>query len=168
MTSLATELRSCKKCGINKPLDATHFGHLPNGNHRHACRSCMRAASRAHAKANPEGVRRRSREYQQRKKGWNPSQELIFKLFQEQAGFCPCCGEALGSDNHVDHLQPTSQGGGNEEDNLILVHRTCNQDKHAKNFAQYLTWRLKCGMKVVSPPTEACAAKIAAHLLVCF
>jgi 5-methylcytosine-specific restriction endonuclease McrA len=127
----------------------------------------MRAYSKAHAKANPESVKRRSSEYQQRKKRWKPSRELILKLFQEQAGFCPCCGETIGSDYHVDHLQPTLQGGGNEESNLMVVHRVCNQDKHAKNFAQYLAWRRKCGMKVVTLPTEACAAKIVAHLLAC-
>jgi 5-methylcytosine-specific restriction endonuclease McrA len=136
--------QTCRICGIDQPFTAEFFGHIKNGGLRRQCRACLRERSRAYGKANPERVRQRSRDYQARKQRWKPSAELIRSLFVEQHGCCPACSLELNHPMDVDHLLPTSQGGGNEASNLILMHHFCNQEKHGKSFAQYLTKAPQC------------------------
>lgn len=163
-THLHIAQRRCRICDKTHPLTEKFFGHLPTGGFRHQCRSCIRARSRAYDAANPDKVRARSKKYQARKQRWTPSAELIRSLFVEQHGGCPACGKDLEAPWSVDHLLPVAQGGTNEEHNLILLHRACNQEKHSKTWEEYLNWRRKCGMPWAEPPSEACAAKILAHM----
>ena len=37
----------------------------------------------------------------------------------------------------VDHLTPVAQGGSNDQSNLVLAHRTCNQEKANKTLREY-------------------------------
>lgn len=66
-------------------------------------------------------------------------QQLALKLYQRQQGICPYCGGDLidPADQeawsrmpcHIDHIIPFARGGGNEEENLQLLHPGCNQKK---------------------------------------
>lgn len=40
--------------------------------------------------------------------------------------WCPYCGEALGSDPHVDHIYPVSKGGMSVAKNMVYVCSICN------------------------------------------
>ena len=46
----------------------------------------------------------------------------------------------------VEHLTPASKGGTNDESNLVLAHRCCNQEKKQKTMPEYLAWREKVGL----------------------
>jgi len=154
-----TEQRTCKVCLSTYPLTKDFFGHTKSG-FRHQCRKCINARSKAHAQANPDMVRARSARYQAKKNRWAPTEELKAQLVKEQAGLCVCCGEKLAGDLDVDHLTPVAQGGTNDESNLVIVHRKCNQEKSSKTFVEYLAWRKRVGLDWPELTTE----KVLAHV----
>jgi len=145
--------KACKKCGEVKPADRKHFGSQPNGGLRHMCRTCMNARSKTYAQANPESVRSRARKRHSQVDGFIPSDALKTHLFHEQGGVCALCCEPMDEASvldpqvlQVEHLTPVSKGGTNAEDNLVLAHRTCNQEKKQKTLPEYLAWRQRVGL----------------------
>ena len=117
----------------------------------------MNARNKAWAKANPERINQRAKDRQARVNGWKPSDELKQQLFQQQRGRCGLCGEPMdaaavldASQLQVEHLTPTIKGGSNERSNLVLAHRTCNQEKAGKTWAEYIAWRAHVGLPIPS------------------
>lgn len=66
------------------------------------------------------------------------SKGLTEKLFKLQRGKCPCCGEPLGDDYHLDHKMPLALGGANEDWNMQLLRAICNMQKHAKHPIDFM------------------------------
>ena len=152
MTACLTT-KPCSKCGEVKPADRQHFGSMPNGNLRGVCRTCMNARSRAYAKDNPDSVRARARKRQSQADGFIPSDDLKTQLAVEQKGCCALCCEPIDRDAlldakqvQVEHLTPVSRGGTNDETNLVIACRTCNQEKAGKTMREYWLWRDKVGL----------------------
>jgi len=58
------------------------------------------------------------------------------RLAKRQNHLCPVCKQSLynGEVLHRHHIKPQKEGGGNNTDNLILVHLFCHQQIHSKNF----------------------------------
>jgi RNA-directed DNA polymerase len=56
------------------------------------------------------------------------------KLACRQGYICPLCGGWLINDEelHQHHRKPTSKGGEDGEDNLVLVHLFCHQQIHSR------------------------------------
>jgi len=56
------------------------------------------------------------------------------KLFRDQNGQCPLCGESLFNNEElqIDHIEPRGQGGKDTYANLRLVHLFYHQQRHAK------------------------------------
>ena len=53
--------------------------------------------------------------------------KLRMFLFRSQGRRCDiCAGQLIFQRWNLDHIIPTSRGGGNREDNLQLVHSACN------------------------------------------
>lgn len=63
------------------------------------------------------------------------------KLFRLQKGKCPCCGNSLGDDYHIDHIIPLALGGSNTDDNIQLLRSKCNLQKHAKHPIDFMQQR---------------------------
>ena len=107
----------------------------------------MNAYTKEWDKKNRESVQRRSARRQHQSGNWTAEETVKRELFKEQGGICALCGAQLPlqiADNkacQVDHLVPVAQGGGNENTNLVLAHRKCNQEKAAKNLLEYIIWR---------------------------
>lgn len=93
--------------------------------------------------SNPETVRNYWRTRRARKlgNGGNLSAGLADKLFKLQRGMCPCCGEPLGDDYHLDHIMPLSLGGANRDDNIQLLRAKCNNYKRAKHPVDFMQSR---------------------------
>ena len=80
-------------------------------------------------------IRERDRRHKARKR-W----DLVMELEAEQAGMCAICGDPLARppeardvhDLHVDHKLAKCLGGGDERENLQLVHSWCNESKGAR------------------------------------
>lgn len=91
-------------------------------------------------KANPDALRinRKNRKSRERSAGGKLSTGLISKLFQLQKGICPCCSILLGVDYHLDHIIPIALGGRNDDSNMQLLRRRCNQQKSAKHPVDYM------------------------------
>jgi len=149
--------KACKKCGEVKPATREHFGSTPSGGLRGSCRACGRAYNRAYDDKHPEKVRCRARESQLRRDGFIPSDALKTQLFHEQGGVCALCCEPMDEASvldslvlQVEHLTPVSRGGTNDEENLVLAHRSCNQEKKQKTIPEYIAWRLKVGLPSLS------------------
>lgn len=52
-------------------------------------------------------------------------------LFRMQEGMCAICGEFVLQGASLDHVIPKSMGGYDGLGNLVMAHRSCNQDKHS-------------------------------------
>lgn len=64
---------------------------------------------------------------------------LEHRLFERQAGRCFICDEAIDLMLHqgqleVDHIVPRAEGGTDDENNLALVHLSCNRSKGASDL----------------------------------
>ena len=152
MTS-PTTTKTCTKCSEAKPANREFFGSTPSGGLRGVCRTCMNARSRAFAQNNPDSVRRRSLKRQAQADGFIPSDDLKTQLAVEQKGCCALCCEPIDRDAlldakqvQVEHLTPVSRGGTNDETNLVIACRTCNQEKAGKTMREYWLWREKVGL----------------------
>lgn len=62
-------------------------------------------------------------------------------LMKSQRGLCVVCGRPLKKVFHVDHIVAISKGGGNNRENLQLLHRKCNQEKNAKDPIEFMQSR---------------------------
>lgn len=69
------------------------------------------------------------------------SKDIVSKLLKLQNGKCPCCGELLGNDYHLDHIIPLSKGGNNVDNNIQLLKSVCNLNKHAKHPIDFMQER---------------------------
>lgn len=81
-------------------------------------------------------INRRARETAN---GSKLSKGIVEKLFAVQKGKCPCCGQPLGEDFHLDHIMPLAKDGGNVDSNVQLLRAKCNlqkQDRHPVDFMQ--------------------------------
>jgi len=69
------------------------------------------------------------------------SKGLADILFNLQRGKCPGCKQPLGDDYQLDHIMPIHLGGANEDWNIQLLRKTCNQQKHAKHPIDFMQSR---------------------------
>jgi 5-methylcytosine-specific restriction endonuclease McrA len=105
----------------------------------------MKAWRDAWRLANPENTaiasnNRRSRKLSSAGRG-HLSSGLTLKLYELQQGKCPCCGDLLGSDYHLDHIMPLALGGSNTDENMQLLRRRCNSQKHSKHPIDFMQER---------------------------
>ena len=142
--------RICRKCGVEYPLTKDYFGHAKK-TFRWTCRKCQNKYSSEYGAANPESVRRRSKKRQASSGNWKATDSMKKTLNKEQKGICGLCGNEMEKDFlnnqlcQVDHLTPVAQGGSNDLSNLVLAHRTCNQEKANKTLREYFQWRERVG-----------------------
>lgn len=106
-------------------------------------REKMRKQGRAHYQANKE----KYAEYRDKRLAMlrgvegQYTRDDVWKLYDEQSGFCYYCDIPLFGSFHVDHKQPVSRGGTNRLTNLAITCATCNlrkQDKTEDEFWEVL------------------------------
>lgn len=92
---------------------------------------------------NPEKCRihNQNRRARKLKNGGKLSQGLAERLFKLQKGKCPCCQMPLGDDYQLDHIMPIALGGSNTDDNMQLLRKQCNNQKHAKHPIDFMQSR---------------------------
>lgn len=93
--------------------------------------------------AHPEAgrIKGQNRRARKRNVGGALSKGLAVKLFKLQRGKCPCCGLPLGSDFHLDHKMPLALGGSNTDENIQLLRKRCNSQKHAAHPVDFMQSR---------------------------
>lgn len=92
--------------------------------------------------ANPESRKIRNINRRARESGCKLSNGLSEKLFKLQRGKCACgCKQPLGDDYHLDHIMPLALGGSNTDDNMQLLRKLCNLQKHAKHPVEFMRQR---------------------------
>lgn len=93
--------------------------------------------------ANPEAVRVIHQNRRARKKAsiGRLSKDLAKKLLALQKGMCPCCKRPLGDDYHMDHIMPLALGGSNTDENIQLLRKQCNSQKHATHPVDFMQIR---------------------------
>lgn len=103
----------------------------------------VRANLAAWRAANPDQSRAQVHNYRAKKRaaGGVLSKGLSQRLFLLQKGRCPCCGERLGDDYHMDHIVPIALGGANVDGNIQLLRQRCNNQKHAKHPVEFMQQR---------------------------
>jgi 5-methylcytosine-specific restriction endonuclease McrA len=80
------------------------------------------------------------------RKGGNGSQlskNIVQLLLVRQNGLCACCGEALNTTYHLDHIMPLSLGGKDTDDNVQLLLPKCNLQKYNSPPEKFLARRQK-------------------------
>lgn len=100
----------------------------------------VREIKRAYAKRNRDAKRIsvQNRRAKKRENGGTLSKGLAKRLHLLQRGKCPCCGEPLGDDYHLDHIVPIHLGGPNVDSNIQLLRSVCNLRKRALDPIQYM------------------------------
>ena len=112
-----------------------------------ANREARLVAVRKWQSANPDKYKdsmRRARENRRARKLGNGgvlSKWIVAKLFKLQRGKCACCSLPLGADYHLDHIMPLALGGKNDDRNVQLLRRHCNNEKHAKHPVDFMQSR---------------------------
>jgi len=127
------------------------------------------ARIRAWARANPEKERQKQAKWREKNKEWlatyrennksaiktynhnrrvreisnggRLSSGIADRLFILQKGKCACCGAPLGKDFHIDHIMPIILGGANTDDNVQLLRKKCNHQKHSKHPVDFMQSR---------------------------
>ena len=128
---------------------AKHYAKSPgkvnaaNRKWREANKDKVKATSAKWAAAHPESrrIRDQNRRAKKRANGGVLSKGITAKLFALQKGKCPCCGKRLGDDYHLDHKIPIALGGKNEDCNVQLLRKQCNQQKHIKHPVDFMRSR---------------------------
>lgn len=92
---------------------------------------------------NPEARRviNHNRRAKVRGAGGKLSIDIVEKLFKLQKGKCPVCKDGLSLTkprSPLDHIVAISNGGLNNDDNMQMLCRTCNQQKHAKHPVDFM------------------------------
>jgi HNH endonuclease len=78
----------------------------------------------------------------EKESGGKLSKGLIYKLLRLQRGRCAvCCCDLVKAKYHLDHIDPISRGGKNEDRNIQLLCQPCNQTKHAKDPVDFMRSR---------------------------
>ena len=94
--------------------------------------------------ANPElrRIHQHNRNAKIRSNGGRLSNGIAEKLFSLQRGMCACgCKQSLGDDYQLDHRMPIALGGSNTDDNMQLLTKICNGQKHAKHPVDFMQSR---------------------------
>lgn len=91
-------------------------------------------------KLNPELLKIYKSNRRNREVGKLPK-DTVKKLFVLQKGKCPCCGENLGTDYHLDHIVPLFLGGKNEWGNVQLLKKECNLKKNKTHPVEFMQSR---------------------------
>lgn len=65
------------------------------------------------------------------------NKKLRQKLKEKYDSKCGYCQAPLKSKFHIDHIEPFSNGGGCEEDNLMAVCVSCNLQKGRRSLADF-------------------------------
>ena len=162
---MSEQHQRCLKCGNEYPLNREYFGHRSQtGKFRTTCRTCESQRVLKYKRENRQADNQRTKQRVEKLNGWKPTLELKSRLFQEQNGICALCGGVFSQLRaaQIEHLLPVSQGGSNEDDNLVVAHSKCNQEKHGKSFAQYVAWRQSVGL----PRSTFCNEKIVAAMMI--
>ncbi|EBV5086647.1 HNH endonuclease [Salmonella enterica subsp. enterica serovar Ball] len=60
----------------------------------------------------------------------------LYNLWVNQKGKCAVCHQLITSESgwHVHHMIRRTDGGSNENSNLLMVHPTCHNQIHARNL----------------------------------
>lgn len=67
------------------------------------------------------------------------SSGLLGRLMTTQRNKCACCKTDLSLVKvHLDHIMPLALGGNNNDNNMQLLCRPCNQSKHAKHPVKFM------------------------------
>jgi 5-methylcytosine-specific restriction endonuclease McrA len=85
-----------------------------------------------------ERIKASKRRTQKRSGGGKLSKNIVQSLLNLQQGLCACCGAALNGVFHLDHKVPLSRGGSNTDDNVQLLHPTCNLRKYTMTHEEFL------------------------------
>lgn len=101
------------------------------------------AKAKAWAASNPEAVKaiRSNRRARKRDARGKLSPDITAVLYKLQKGKCPCCGQPLGRDYHLDHKMPLALGGAHEDDNMQLLRAKCNLQKSMRHPVEFMQSR---------------------------
>ena len=81
--------------------------------------------------------------------------EIVKKrLFQEAGSKCPNCQEADVSALQIHHIRPLAQGGGNDEENLIVICSNCHSKVTAGEILEINILRLNISLMKTKVPSD--------------
>jgi 5-methylcytosine-specific restriction endonuclease McrA len=134
-------VKVCRLCGRGRP--ATEFLAGKAQKPSSACAACRRKKQQQHIKnfyrSLPPDKRhelthkRRAKAYGVEHKAYSRTE--ILARWRHRCAYCN------GVATHLDHVQPLSKGGADEESNIVPACAPCNLSKGAKTLAEWaLSW----------------------------
>lgn len=92
------------------------------------------------AAANPDAYRiyAQNRRARKREQAGVVSIDIAERLLRLQRNSCATCRQPLGGEYEIDHIEPLSRGGANDDSNLQLLCQSCNRAKGAKDPVEFM------------------------------
>ena len=112
--------RTCRKCGVEKPLAPAFFNQPKPGNWRHVCKVCMAENTARHYAEKSElkvETRKRYNENKANAEGCCTPHDIAV-IRKTQNDQCFYCGIDLHGGGEKDHKTPLSKGGSNWPANM--------------------------------------------------
>ena len=99
-------MRSCSRCGVEKPLEAYYRDPTKKGGRHTVCAECTKASRKIRYHADPAESRARMRRYYQkhRAKWLVYGRKLRNDVLAAYGGACACCGDTTPEFLGVDHV----------------------------------------------------------------
>jgi len=133
-------MKTCKDCGVSKPLSEYFTNHIKYS----SCKSCKNEKSKEWARNNPDRVKQQRRKTRLKTK-YGLSVEQYASMLEQQHGGCYICG-AVSNDRAlaVDHCHTTGAVRkllctncntliGQAKDNIDLLNKAINYLKEHQN-----------------------------------
>lgn len=90
-------------------------------------------------------------------------QQVRMALFLRSGGRCEFCTRSLNNRAHVHHRKLRSQGGGDEEENLVVIHPECHEFAHRNRaFAADHGWIVSGWSDPSQVPVTTCRTNMTA------
>ena len=135
----------CRDCGRLLSLDKFSRNGRKDGYRRPECRECQHKRSK---EINPNYQMTAGAVAARKKHNLLPREVAAAKAkkLAAQGYECAFCSAKLQvSDSHLDHQTPLARGGTHDMENLQVLCRRCNSEKHAKTNAEYVEWLISIG-----------------------
>ena len=143
-------MRTCKKCGVPKPLEKFPVADHARGSRRHECHECYKLRHKSYYSADRKRYRQRSTEaYYAKRQAWLLTSEGIEWRREHQKVYnarlrqnaldaygreCACCGEDIERFLTIDHVKDDGKNMRLEHGTGIQFHRWLKRQKYPDGF----------------------------------
>lgn len=131
-----TEMRTCRRCELEKPIDQFEKDKRVTGGITNRCLQCKQASYNRAYKAFYR-LKDKSDKYPVPIETTKEEIAQLFDVFENRCGYCGVEESDETGTFHLEHIQPLSRGGSHHVSNLFISCRKCNAKKYDKPILSF-------------------------------